>query len=309
MNWETVVELNMMWWNTGLVPPKLGANRSNPANVDFVIAELSALYATSPFQVLGLCEVNEDCVLAIVDGLKNPYMGYHFKGAVSSHAIANIAIIFDRRFVDILSESTWTEQHGRTKTLKAGEHVSFLVQATNEILHLVVSHWPSLRTVAEEDPERTELANSCRRRIGDLSDEHGENSYIVLMGDYNAEPFSAPMAKHLLAIRDRSLVLKYDGYLYNPFWRMIGETLPHVPDMEVSSGGGTCYHRSDKYRTWASFDQIIFSRSFLRSSSMVLDERKTKIIVTERLEQAVRSSSEIFDHFPVTSTIQLRSNK
>lgn len=308
MSWETIVELSIMWWNTGLVPPK-GVSRFNPVTIEFVISELNTLYEISNFQILGLCEVDEECVQAIVDGLKNPYLGYHFKGPVSSYSVANVAVIYDRRFVDVLGESTWTEQHGRTKTMKVGEQVSFLVLLTNEILHLVVSHWPSLRTIPEDDPDRTELANSCRRRINDLSKEHGEDSYIILMGDYNAEPFSTPMAKHLLAVRDRSLVLKYDGYLYNPFWRMIGETLPHVPDMETVSSGGTCYHPANKYRTWALFDQIIFSRSFLKSNNMVLDESKTKIIFTDKLDQAIRSSSEIFDHFPVACTILLRKNK
>jgi hypothetical protein len=126
------------------------------------------------------------------------------------------------------------------------------------------------------------------------------------MGDYNDDPYSPSLAQHLLATRDRELVRKNDSYLYNPFWRMLGESAPFNHGNESKSICGTYYYSSGKPSRWFTFDQIMFSSAFFQNGPFLLNEGRSMIIWNEDLDSRIRSSDGIFDHLPVLSVIDVK---
>jgi len=134
-------------------------------------------------------------------------------------------------------------------------------------------------------------------------------NYHILMGDYNDDPCSPSLANHLLATRDRNMAQENRTFLYNPFWRKLGETVDHDERLAPHSVCGTHFYRAGRYTQWHTFDQLMFSSEFLQDGPMVLDEQHTRIIVTESLKTRILDRTEKLDHFPVLSTVSLRSQE
>ena len=127
---------------------------------------------------------------------------------------------------------------------------------------------------------------------------------IILIGDFNDEPFDPSLAHHLLATRDRELARSNTDFFYNPFWRHLGESHFYIPETETTSFGGTCFCRSDPGTHWRTLDQIIFSSSFLSQGNWQLNERETAILRLPPLDHLVQDANAKFDHFPVISVIE-----
>jgi len=55
---------------------------------------------------------------------------------------------------------------------------------------------------------------------------------------------------------------------------------------------------------WRTFDQIIFSSTFLGQCEWELNETYTQIIPLEPFDVLVGKATEIFDHLPVMSVVE-----
>ena len=73
------------------------------------------------------------------------------------------------------------------------------------------------------------------------------NLYIVLMGDYNDDPFSPSLSEHLHATRDRELAIQDGAFLYNPFWRRLGESRSFPTSGNEVSICGTHYYDGGEF--------------------------------------------------------------
>jgi hypothetical protein len=124
------------------------------------------------------------------------------------------------------------------------------------------------------------------------------------MGDFNEEPFHDGLENHLLASRDRGMAKYSPTYLYNPFWRLLGESAPYVVSRPVQSFSGTVYVASGNATKWKTVDQIIVSSDFLGRSDWHLNEEHTQVLhITPRCTRE-KAQKDIFDHFPVMTAIE-----
>ena len=305
MTWATVGSLQFLWWNTSLSPPvKTLKERALPDQIDFVISQIKAIRASYGNHLIGLGEVSENNVRAILEGLGDRYLSGIKFASESKRAINDTALIYDRRSLLHISKRSFETLHGG-RTLKVGDSVSFEVTANQDLIHVVTSHWPSNMRHGS-DSQRIQMASDLYRSIGNLSGRR--DSYVVLMGDFNDDPFSTSLTSHLLATRDRQLARKKAEFFYNPFWRWIGESLHDDVVGDETSICGTHFYRSGKHSRWSTYDQIIFSSAFLRDQSAVLNEQRTAIVATSELRAKVRERSH-FDHFPIVSSIDLRKKQ
>lgn len=105
----------------------------------------------------------------------------------------------------------------------------------NEPIHIFVNHWSSRRDGAEETAyKRIKAASVVREKINYIHTEESD-PHIIIMGDFNDDPTSTSIQKHLM-----------DTDLYNPMEKLL-----------------TIYKGSLNYRgEWNLFDQIIFSTNF-----------------------------------------------
>jgi len=211
--------------------------------------------------------------------------------------------------LEILDSGNITSSYG-TQTLKIAQRIDFRISETRELLHIYILHWPSRQWCNANDCKRDTLGIRLRDAIQNLKKNY---SYpyppqIILLGDFNDEPFDDSLAGHLLATRDRTLVKKNDLFFYNPFWRLLGESLPHSYGFNPDSICGTYFHRTGEVTKWRTFDQIIVSSSFLKDDRWYIEEKNTNILHYPPLDDLLRIKSRIFDHRPVFSYIQRRLN-
>jgi len=70
---------------------------------------------------------------------------------------------------------------------------------------------------------------------------------VIVIGDFNDEPFSDAMQSQLRGVRERRLVHGDPDreLLYNPFWRKLGEHRPAGRVAPSFSPAGTYYYGSN----------------------------------------------------------------
>ena len=107
-----------------------------------------------------------------------------------------------------------------------------------------------------------------------------------------------------MGTRDRHLARTKNGFLYNPFWRHIGEAEPHVSRKINDGSSGTCFYKSGLETRWRTFDQILFSSAFLGSGGWSLKEEETIILRPDFLLDLIQSDDVLFDHLPVVSVLE-----
>lgn len=288
--------LVLAWWNTSLSP--LGEHRAKADEKEFVTQLVRGFFERLSVDILALGEVTIQDVMEIHGAIGNPNVSYHD----AAQGRSDIGVLYNRKRLTIAESKAILDSYGKS-TLKVGEQITFVLRDTKEYFYLLVSHWPSRLYCSENNPRRFEIGMSLRKVLDEIRNMSRE-PYIVLMGDYNDDPCSPSLASHLLATRDRTLAKQKEQFLYNPFWRKLGESDPL--GQGVSSICGTYFYRSGEHTRWHTFDQIIFSSAFLNGKSLSLNEALTQIVRSEELENLLTGPS-IFDHLPVISVIDIRS--
>lgn len=292
--------LVMLWWNTSLSP--LGVSRGSISDKEYVIDYITKVRRNLGVDVIALCEVCSTDIEEIIAAIGDPHLSFHDATQPIGRCKFDIAILFDRRRLSLASTEVIADSYG-TSTLKVGERLNFNLSESDRTLQLFVSHWPSRLHCGELDSKRMEIATALRRKLDEI--RANSQQYIVLMGDYNDDPCSPSLSKHLLATRDRDLARTNDTVLYNPFWRMLGESIPFAPDQTVKGICGTHYHANGMHTRWVTFDQMMFSSAFLNDGPLLLNEEMSMIIRSADLEERLRSQKDNFDHLPVLGAIDI----
>lgn len=221
MDWQPVSPLVFMWWNTGLSPP-VHSLKSTSEDTDFVVAQIREMRQRSRFAVLGLAEVQTADLDAIVSGLGDPALICLDSSDRTQRLMHDTALIYDQSALTCIDRRSLIERFGK-RQMKLGQLTVFETKQGAVPIYVVTSHWPSRRSVPERAARKTELGTLLRKSLEQFR-ELNRNPYIVLMGDYNDDPFSPSLAEHLLATCDRELARRNPQFFYNPFWRWLGES-------------------------------------------------------------------------------------
>lgn len=163
---------------------------------------------------------------------------------------------------------------------------------------LAVVHLPS--KMYSEDSDKEEIIRELLSHISELR-KVDNNRNIVLMGDFNMNPFDPPMidATALQAISSREIVLRREKrnyrrksreFYYNPMWNFLGDEKYPI---------GSYYYSSiqNKAMYWNTFDQFVVSKELIKDVNI----EKIKFInciENVRLENE-RGEPIISDHFPL----------
>lgn len=305
MDWTPVASLRLLWWNTSLSPP-IASKKSTKEDLDFVVSQIKEIRANAQIDVLGLGEVCSEDIEAILDGVADPTLKASDTTSHSGSLKFDTAVIYDHTKLAHIDSQHCVEVFGKN-SLKLALIVRFQSLDTADIIDIAVSHWPSRLTSGEMEAKRAELGMLLRCSLKKIYSGGSEDPYTILMGDYNDEPCSPSIEKHLLATRDRALAKRNNGFFYNPFWRCLGESLPNSTLNGNDSICGTHYYRSGTHSEWFTYDQIIFSSAFLGNGSVVLNEELCCILSNSELKKRLLDRNKTSDHYPVLSAITLRS--
>jgi hypothetical protein len=303
MSEKQLLQVGISWWNTGLSP--LGKSRANDDEkiVAYQLVDLMSKKMNIDFLAFGEITTDDLVLFKQSCNLDNYTV---FEGTLKQgHLCFDTGALYNHKRLKVIDSKYIVSSYG-LQTLKIAQRVDLSLLETNERLHIYVLHWPSRLWCSENNTSRDALGYRLYDAIDELKkqSQENENAQIIVLGDFNDEPFSDSLAGHLLATRDRSLVRINDKFLYNPFWRLLGETKPNPYDIDSASICGTYHHQTGNITKWRTFDQILVSSSLVKNDRWFIEEERTKILDFPKFEELLRLGKVVFDHRPILCYIQ-----
>jgi len=287
--------ISIVWWNTSLAPSTKSRATNRDLNLVCGMINLLINVLEKDFIVLG--EVSDLDVDYIQSNCQLP--GYEFVINTSQvgRSQFDTCIIYNVAKISILNNFNITSTKGNS-VLRIAQKLDVLVELSNSIIHIFISHWPSRLWCAENHADRHFLGIRLRDEIDNVIKKCDSNPYIVLLGDYNDEPFNKSLSEQVMATRDKNLVSKRKHLLYNPFWKHMYSSSNDIYSC------GSYFYKSGKTTQWHTFDQLMFSHAFIEAKEWRLNESSENILYVPEYLQAVTDTNEIFDHLPVGSEIE-----
>ena len=176
--------------------------------------------------ILGVCEVENRFVLELLKGKVNvPDRNYQvIHHDMSDKRGIDVAFIYDSHKYTVNSSEFF--HHTIIKRYPTRELVQTTLQTQkgNDLI-LVGNHWPS-RSGGQygSEPYRILTGETLSYFIQRILEEKGKDAAIIVMGDFNDEPFNRSLSEYALSVRDRDKVLNgRNPYLYNLMWHLLGQ--------------------------------------------------------------------------------------
>lgn len=294
------MHLSFLWWNTGLSPS--GKDRGSSEEIEFTKYFVSIAINLMKIDFIALGEISEKNIIALESAIGN----YELVSGLEKVGRTEFTtcIIYNPKTIHFSDYISIAAEKG-SRTYKIAQKALIKALGDETEIYVFISHWPSRLTLDKGNEERAYYGQKLRDSVNETDGDQCRTSYVILMGDYNDEPFDSSLSEHLMSTRERPAKASRKHLLYNPFWRKLGYEEPYSQyDNKEMTSAGTCYYDSEKYSRWRTFDQIIFSSRFIGGSDWHLDEEYTNIFSTEDILKQVLSKNSNFDHLPVVSAIK-----
>lgn len=294
MKTEEDGNITFAWWNTSLSPS--AKSRATEDDLKVALSVIEYMIVSSKVDFIALGEISEKDIEKLKSSIE--IYGYELRGGVSKvgRSKFDTCYIFNTQKIFISDLSNVVSRRGGG-SLKVAQKLDLVIEGFEFPVHVFVSHWPSRLWCNENDAERHNLGIRLRDEVEELISLYSFDPYIVLLGDYNDEPFDKSLSDQVMATRDINLAKKKSHLLYNPFWKHLSA---RPFDIESS---GSYYYKSGKLTQWHTFDQIIFSHAFLTSKEWGLCEKSDFILSIPGYVETVKNNNSIFDHLPVSGRL------
>jgi len=281
------INLNICWWNTKLTPPvgskiNSSVNKKLNSRVEEIIAYLCN---ERPLHLIILCEVYKKDEPLIKKISAENELDYIIIAEYVNGVYYDFAILYEGTRVKINKIDHIDEKNSFEQQLRIG--VTVEAEFDGEHVILFLSHWNS-------DMFNSELKKShCAGRLRDKIDAKFRNNHehIILIGDYNCQPFADEIVTDLQTSKDLDVVTNRPRVLYNPFWRNLDSRT------EKHSYSGSYILKSDAYDKWKTFDQMMFSSKFINGKSWRLDVYSPEI--HSEFKNISFNFIDEFDHIPI----------
>jgi predicted extracellular nuclease len=241
------------------------------SKLDHLAQVISKLNSGKAPDILGLCEVENMAVLVdLVNDKQLSDEGYgivHFESP-DARGI-DVALLYRKsmfrikdskpNILDLSSYGNTTRDILQVELESRGK--------VKETIHVLVNHWPSRRGgLAESEPKRVKAAKTLKAIVDGITDKNSKAN-IVIMGDFNDEPFNKSIRDELATAEDFD---KLGGAsLFNPMARL------------KQAGLGSYNYRGN----WNMLDQIIISKALLDGEKAEYEKYSAKIFSPEWLRQ------------------------
>lgn len=300
MELKSKKRITFAWWNTSMSPHSK-ENTASDEHKSYVVLTLLRLIQDKNIDVLCLCEVSAEDVSFICECI----VGFGFSvydGTIKDgRKKFDLCVFYKSDLLELINSEIISKPYISNK-LYAGQEVDFVIKETKEPITLYLVHWSS-RLYDNEDSAKKHFVGVALRDAVFASIEQRKINNVIILGDFNEEPFNKSLTDILCASRDINLVKKSPRLLYNPFWRhLINSKM--FPEHKEFEGCGTYYYKGDEIHRWRTFDQMLFSSSFVRDGNWFLNEVNTEIFYDETFIKFIYNSKSKFDHLPVISSIE-----
>ncbi|PKN48131.1 MAG: endonuclease/exonuclease/phosphatase [Deltaproteobacteria bacterium HGW-Deltaproteobacteria-17] len=204
--------------------------------------------------ILGVCEVENVNVLHRLCEAIHSAGGRTYKVAhadTGDNRGIDVAFLYDPK-VAKTSKKEWF-QHWVVKRYATRELFQVNFSVGDKKLVLIGNHWPSRSAGQyESEPFRIIAGETLAYWVERIHEEQGDDVGIVVMGDFNDEPFNRSLNEYALGTSDPAQVLAgKNHYLLNLMWPLCG------------AGQGSLLYNG----RWNMLDQILVSRGIVAGSS------------------------------------------
>jgi predicted extracellular nuclease len=220
--------------------------------------------------ILGVCEVENENVLkkfrdSLQQTLDRNYKIIH--ADTQDERGIDVAFLYDKDKFAVDSQNVFFHVIVKRYATRDIVQANFRSKISNKEFVLVGNHWPSRSGgQLESEPYRMMAGETLAYFNQRIQDVHGQAIPILVMGDFNDEPFNRSITEYAKSTvsADRVLKARSVPWLYNLMWEAIG------------SRAGTFYY-SDAFNL---LDQFMVSRGMLVDNAMLkLQQGSTRIEV------------------------------
>ena len=291
------MQIDICWWNTKLTPPvKKTINKVPDPTLDKQVDDvIEKITSDRKIDLFVLCEVykqNEPLIAKIAAQNEFEYLMLtkHVSGVYY-----DFALMFEKTKIEIVNFEFINEKSGFNQQLRIGVIVEALFDGVE--VSLFISHWNSAMFSGDDKKEY------CAGKLRDKIDSHFRMSkfkvgelLIILIGDYNSQPFDKVITRTLITSKDIDIVESIPTVLYNPFWRSLDKrSVNHY-------FSGSYFYKDDEFDKWKTFDQMMFSSDFIHGCSWKLDIYSADI--HDEFKGLDFEFTDIFDHIPIHGRIK-----
>ncbi|QXH77458.1 endonuclease/exonuclease/phosphatase family protein [Pseudomonas salmasensis] len=293
---EAYKKITIAWWNTSLSP---SGNSRGCEDLTRSAAEVIAyLIINSNVDFMALGEISDEDFENLRSLEVFSEFDFHTGVSKAGRSKFDTCYISNPEKITINGLENITSARGNS-IMKIAQRIDFSDNKTGTPFHIFVSHWPSRLWCEENHADRHVLGIRLRDEVDKLLNSNTTPPHIILLGDYNDEPFDKSLSSQVMATRDIDLVKKREHLFYNPYWSQMGKGKNGQSLM-----GGSYYYQSGETTRWHTFDQIIYSHAFVSAKIWRLAECNDHISDVPGLMDLVISRKSKFDHIPVYGTIE-----
>ena len=295
--------------------------------------------------LLGLCEIENEGVLKKLINKLNPEI-YEIAKYHDGPDLRGIdtCLVYSKEMFECLSTNAYSIdfRHPTRDIFSA----YLRIKKNNSRLHVLVNHWPSrmgkfnLPEPKDTDHARYSVAETCGKIVDTLLKIPKEELYglpnsfnkdhltrldyewnknVLLMGDFNDEPYKESLTKYLNSVSDikncrewkeileirtrneknpldishKKYYLEESTSLFNCMWKLVADpNLIGDATLDLNVPGGSIYY----WRTnrWSIFDQFIISRGLYHGKQNLRFRKDSSRIVYEGLRLIDNLSNDKF---------------
>jgi endonuclease/exonuclease/phosphatase family metal-dependent hydrolase len=197
-------ELQLAWWNTKLKPYR----QPEPGD-DQVARAASAVHALwlRGCRIIALGEVSAKALAQLERSLEGR-TGTRWASAASERR--GLGVLFEPDVV-LVAPVRHLSLSGSQGTTAAWE-LEVRPTGGRHRLSVFCVHWPTNQF------EGSARRDDCARMLASHLEAQDYRTEVIVLGDFNCEPFETELTRVLGANRDRELVLEGVAPLFNPFW-------------------------------------------------------------------------------------------
>ncbi|MBL8151832.1 MAG: endonuclease/exonuclease/phosphatase [Blastocatellia bacterium] len=288
---KQMIEKDIVGWDTAMLAVKL-------KQLSKVISSMNS--GKGP-DILGLCEIENRNVLVKLTEQIRKDIGRSYSIAhadTSDNRGIDVAFIYD----STIATASEMFQHWVVKRYPTRElfQVNFIID--KKTLVLIGNHWPS-RTSGqyESEPYRMMAGETLSYWIEQIQVKLGDDVGIIVMGDFNDEPFNRSITEYALATNNSQSVLNQQDLLLNLMWPIL------------ASGLGSHVYNG----RWNLLDQIMVNRAVVNRASGWRLSAAPRIEATKIMSRSdgvgprrfgfkpkERDKDGFSDHYPVSITLK-----
>ncbi|ASY75581.1 endonuclease/exonuclease/phosphatase family protein [Pectobacterium polaris] len=310
--------MKISFWNTGL---KHKAEK-NPDYQSLIVEALSSMIINHSLDIVFICEVDDDFTLDTrIEKYFSDISVKLIRGTekVSGNIKFDICALYNEKKSSatlknyIIHNNMDDEDHRKGNNTKTGILFDVSVRGSDaeydDSISIIVSHWPSKLTPGYEFRHKDAAEQLKRESVEKIK----QGRQVILLGDYNMSPYETINETNLCSYNNKYYALKNSTRLYNLSFNFHNQhtDLFDLTHTSEPMGFGTFLSNGNRHSEigCAVFDHIHVSSSFIKDGPWIVNEKETKIFVSDEIFKLVYDKNVLLDHLPIVIEINKNERK